>query len=312
MTINNQEISFVKITGFNNVNELICELADSHQTDQEERKIVLSLKSKVKSADCKNNIILEAMSENEMLGFCIMEPREFRDDLDRVFLDYIYVRKDYRGKGIGTELLSASEKMVSESNKNGIFLKVSEDDESVDFFKKHDYSVERILLKKIVQKEENYEIIRKDIKSLTADELKKQRKDFAQLYYENDRAHILSESSTLDEALEQMSLLEEYLAENKAYVFCTYDNEILSGVIWAYPVCDEQDKHMHVKQITVNPEYRNKGIAKQLYAIIFKCMQKNDFFVAKTYVDAANQSAVNFYNKIGYKPIENQMYKKLK
>lgn len=48
--------------------------------------------------------------------------------------DYIYVKKDYRGRGIGTELLSAAERMVSESNKNGIFLKVSEDDESVDFF----------------------------------------------------------------------------------------------------------------------------------------------------------------------------------
>eukprot|EP00924_Labyrinthula_sp_SR-Ha-C_P004852 snap_masked-scaffold_1-processed-gene-14.14-mRNA-1 protein AED:0.02 eAED:0.02 QI:0/-1/0/1/-1/1/1/0/176 len=81
--------------------------------------------------------------------------------------------------------------------------------------------------------------------------------------------------------------------------------ESLSGEPMAYLIAKVEGQgknlHGHISAITVAPEYRRFGLAKNLmsYAENVSQVQYNSYFV-DLFVRSSNQLAIGFYEKLGY------------
>lgn len=93
--------------------------------------------------------------------------------------------------------------------------------------------------------------------------------------------------------------LEQYLKEGKALLFCCFDNEILCGMAWCHDI-DRFEKRIHIANIAVKPEYRNKGYGSLLIKEIEKYAYENNYSGIDLMVTVSNENSVNFYKKNGF------------
>lgn len=246
-----------------------------------------------------------------ILGICFFDQRSFRDDKKRIYIATIAIHKDLSLENILNNILIEIENIAQKRKVDSIFCNVDTNNLMMQYLEEFKYEVERINLKKILLENETEIVDHSMIYEVTPLFLKEHIDDFAELYLINDRAHIFSESSNLNEALEQMNLLYNYLNNHKAYVYVWIQDEEIAGVLWAFPYNYDRKEYIHVKQITVKEKYRGNGLAEKIYVYFFHLMRKKENYVIVTNVDAINKSAIRLYEKLKYKENKYQMVKKL-
>lgn len=96
------------------------------------------------AADVLTNALSEGYSHylvkgnTGFIGFISVKP-----DGDRLFLSKLYLRGAYRGKGIGSRMMSFVEGVASGMGKNAVYLTVNKKNPSVEVYKARGFEVER-------------------------------------------------------------------------------------------------------------------------------------------------------------------------
>ena len=253
-----------------------------------------------------------AFNHDVILGICFFDQRSFRDDKKRIYISTIAIRKGLNLENILNNILTKIESIAQKRKMGSIFCDIDTNNLMLKYLEKFKYKVERINLKKTLLETETETVDNSMIHEVSSFFLKEHMDDFAKLYLINDRAHIFSESSSLNEAQEQMNLLYNYLNNHKAYVYAWIQDNEIAGVLWAFPYSYDTKEHVHVKQITVKEKYRGNGLAEKIYIYFFHLMRKKKNYVIITNVDAINKSAIRLYEKLRYKENRYQMVKNIK
>lgn len=78
-----------------------------------------------------------------------VETGTFEQDVTRGIVENLYVRPEYRGEGIGSELLAGAEQRLDERGAETVALNVMADNESAQqFYRRHGYAPHRFELEK--------------------------------------------------------------------------------------------------------------------------------------------------------------------
>ena len=85
---------------------------------------------------------------------------------------------------------------------------------------------------------------------------------------------------------------------DRATYFAFFDN-IPIGITALYRIEGKTDVG-EVIQVWVAPEYRGKGVAKELMDAIFEWANKNNFRIIKATIIGGNTRALKFYRKYGF------------
>jgi len=98
--------------------------------------------------------------------------------------------------------------------------------------------------------------------------------------------------------------MEEVSKTKKHIILVAYDEELPIGYIIGY--IDDKMKtglfHGALGQIIVSNKYRGQGIAKNLWSILDKWLDKNNANVKWVTVLAGNKEAIGLYKSFGFKP----------
>ena len=140
------------------------------------------------------------------------------------------------------------------------------------------------------------------IDKITSDDCAKNKMVIAELLHINDKAHDYTESCTIEESIEEVENMIQYIDADKADVFCVFDDKRIVGLIWAFPLQFRDELRMHIKALVVNPEYRRQGLAQKLLMEVDKSALAREITVVDTYVDWSNVKARRVYEKHGLVP----------
>ncbi len=149
------------------------------------------------------------------------------------------------------------------------------------------------------------------ILKITGKDCKKNEKRITELLYLNDKAHDYTDSCTIDELIEETERMAMYIDEDKADVFCAFDEDRIVGLIWSFPLQFRDELRMHIKAMVVDPKYRKQGLSQMLLKEIDKAALARSITVIDTYVDWSNIKARGAYEKHGLVPDRLLVRKKL-
>ena len=93
-------------------------------------------------------------------------------------------------------------------------------------------------------------------------------------------------------------MFKEELDSNDTLYFCALDDDELIGYVGLRKIFDEG----HIMTIAVLPEYRGRGIAKDMLLEVFRRADK-DILVYTLEVRASNTPAQKLYEGFGFKPL---------
>jgi len=82
-----------------------------------------------------NDILIAAFEKNDMIGCCVLTPR----DSKTIQLRQMTVRSDHRGKKIGAAIVEFAEKVARENNFSTLMMHAR--DPVIDFYKKSGYQI---------------------------------------------------------------------------------------------------------------------------------------------------------------------------
>ena len=90
----------------------------------------------------KDNIIFVAEHNNKVIGF--LSVNNYKED-GYIYLDDYYIREEYRGKGIGSELMNMAISYAKEDHVDRIMTHVeSANKSSIDFYKNRGFQTEEV------------------------------------------------------------------------------------------------------------------------------------------------------------------------
>jgi predicted GNAT family N-acyltransferase len=83
----------------------------------------------------RNDFLIAAFENNEMIGCCVLTPR----DADTIQLRQMTVRSDYRGKKIGAAIVDFAEQLAKQNHFSILMMHAR--DPVIDFYKKSGYEI---------------------------------------------------------------------------------------------------------------------------------------------------------------------------
>lgn len=110
---------------------------------------------------------------------------------------------------------------------------------------------------------------------------------------------------------EKIENMVEYVKADKAIIVGACSDEDLVGFIWLFKSTNQGEQRLHVNQIVIKEEYRNKGIGKQLMTEAEKQAKKNNITTLELNVIEENRAALSLYESLGYLTEKRLMTKKL-
>lgn len=137
------------------------------------------------------------------------------------------------------------------------------------------------------------------IKLLSKEKCIENKYRIGELLYLNDKAHDYTESCTLQESMEEVEDMINYIEDDKADVFCAYNDDNIIGLIWGFPFKFRDEQRFHIKAMVVDPVYRKRGLSQLLLSKIEEAARKRSINVIDTYVDWSNKKAIGAYEKFG-------------
>ena len=96
--------------------------------------------------------------------------------------------------------------------------------------------------------------------------------------------------------------LEAYLKDGSAVVFCAVEQEKLLGWIWCHSIRRLTQTRLHIAEIAVSEDCRNKGVGRQLLENAEAYAVEHGIREIDLLVTASNAAAVAFYEKMSFSP----------
>lgn len=255
-------------------------------------------------------IVYGAVEDDVLLGFVWGYEYPFREDVNRLYVSIIHIDAAYRSRGIGDLILSALEKEAADKGYHAVFLHTEAfNDGAIRFYHKQGFEKERIQLVKKLDLSEKPENFGGGYR-VTAEYAMKYAEQFAHMYLENIRTHILMDSFQYTEAEKKIANMILYIRDEKAVVYCVTDESNAPvGMLWAHPYLINEEERMHVSVPVVMSEHRRKNYAAQMYEAMYSDMKQMGLDTVYTNVDAINQTSLLFHYKQGF---EDEMYQFVK
>ena len=96
-------------------------------------------------------VLVDRAEDDSITGFVQFAPENeaYAQDVSRGIVENLYVRPDYRGDGIGSELLEAAEKQLFDAGVDRVRLEVlAANEDARRFYARHGYTPHRVELEK--------------------------------------------------------------------------------------------------------------------------------------------------------------------
>lgn len=97
--------------------------------------------------------------------------------------------------------------------------------------------------------------------------------------------------------LNKVEELKSYLEKEQAFCAGVIDNGCLVSFIWACSIVRVVEKRLHILQLAVAPEYRRRGLARQLLYAADCYAQQIGCTSVDLLVSAAAKNSVEFYRQ---------------
>ncbi len=94
--------------------------------------------------------------------------------------------------------------------------------------------------------------------------------------------------------------LQGWLENDKLFLYIAEDGENVLGLLKAARGNDQRNRHAAFLSIAIHPEYRGKGIAKELTLTGLDDMKKDGIVIARAYVYSDNLASVNAVLRLGF------------
>lgn len=117
--------------------------------------------------------------------------------------------------------------------------------------------------------------------------------------HENDFPIPLSQKVNIDEYVYKIQ-------NNGKMVICYNANQIIALVF--YYSNNIEEKKGFISLVSVDKNYRKRGIAKKMLEIVFDNMKKRGMQLCEIPTHSTNQKAINLYTSLGFKQKENYVY----
>ena len=133
-----------RLTGFYYANIRACSYLDSFTHDDAERKI----DGMIEHVTNGSAMVIGALEGDELVGYVWAYEHPFREEV-RIYVNEIHVHEDYRGKGIGRELLKAVESMARERGYRALYIHTEGNNAgAIRLYQNEGYEIERVQLRK--------------------------------------------------------------------------------------------------------------------------------------------------------------------
>lgn len=103
----------------------------------------------------------------------------------------------------------------------------------------------------------------------------------------------------------------DYLMDGSAIVFVATDDDKLMGWVWCHRINKLGRTRLHIAEISISKEYRQKGIGKELLDTVEKFARAKAYSEIELLVTVNNTAAVAFYKQASYVEERYQMCKHL-
>lgn len=254
-----------------------------------------------------------AVKEKRLIGFVWAYDHPFRDDDNRLYISILHVEKESRGQGVGQQILCYLEYEARQRGYHAIYLHAEAFNENaLKFYEKELYKTERIQLIKEI---DGTDIIERypggGYMRLDAEQVIDNKHILAQMITENIRAHIFTESFTIEDGGRKIEELAKYISEGKALSYIFRDKYKIAGFTWIYPYNYRNNQRYYIGVIQVSEGYRGRGIAPVLYCCAMKRILEKGVHIIYTHVDARNMASISMHHKCGFKDEQYQLVKYL-
>ncbi len=249
-----------------------------------------------------------ALTDGEISAVCIGFLKSFRNDFKRVYIVPVCEKNVFCDYDIFEKLFKAIEDESIIKGMNTMYLKTENFDfEPRVFIEKMGYNEERIQL----SAELNVKNSLSDARLLSADEILENKEVLIKLIQINTRAHFDLENYSVLEAGGDFDNMYNFVLDNKAMVFGSFDGQKLIGFCWVFPSFYMGNAIYSINAICVLPKYRKHNIATDLFQKMISVLYGGHIKRLNVWCDTENTKAVSFYIKQGMKPVSYQLVKRI-
>ncbi len=110
--------------------------------------------------------------------------------------------------------------------------------------------------------------------------------------YRIDNLHAFSEKKIKD--------LQFHISNNTAYPLIALENDKVIGFLWGYPTKGVKGTAFHLAYISVLPEARGRGVAKELIKYAEMVARDHGFNQMELIVNTENKGALSLYKKMNF------------
>lgn len=135
---------------------------------------------------------------------------------------------------------------------------------------------------------------------LTAEIVRKYKKEIAWFYYDNLRSCSCLEHFTMEEANEKIEGFVNHLNNNTCVAYGVFREDEICGYIWAYPHQFREERRMYVNEIRIKDEYRNRGYGKALLELVEQRAAEMGIGALYIHAEANNPDVIRLYESVGY------------
>lgn len=112
-----------------------------------------------------------------------------------------------------------------------------------------------------------------------------------------------------DLAIESYDKMVKFEANKTAFIIGAFEKNELLGFVWAFEREYIGQSRIHINQIVINPEIRNRGIGGKLLEKLEKLAEDKGIYNIDLMVTSDNEPAIKFYKSKGFQS-ESILFKK--
>lgn len=150
------------------------------------------------------------------------------------------------------------------------------------------------------------------ITELSLTDCNKWRKEIELLIKDAITVSFFNNQPNVDYYTEKVEELIRYVMKGSAILLGAVEGDRLIGLIWCHSIQRFNEKRLHIANIAVSAQERNRGIGKELLTKAEEYANKNYYVGIDLLVTKENYGAVNFYRNNGFEEERFLMKKCLK
>lgn len=150
------------------------------------------------------------------------------------------------------------------------------------------------------------------IEEVAIDDFDKYKQDLIKLQYENTSLHFPKKIIDINDTMEKVNSIKEYMKEEKAFLFVAKEEDNVLGFLWCYPRVFFDEKRIYINSLIVKSKYRGNSIGKRLVESAEKKALDLDYDAIDVSTAAFNEGGLRFYRRYGFLDERIQLVKNIK